>query len=89
MMTAVVLSVASPIALVVALAVLFAGRARIVNLIDYARVPDPSSLHRALGLRLLALPAGFAILAGLAWTIPDLALVTVAASVLVPLLVIA
>ncbi|PZQ18232.1 MAG: hypothetical protein DI564_02650 [Rhodanobacter denitrificans] len=42
--------------LAVALAVRFAGSARILNSVDYARVDDVAALHRWAGNRLLLLP---------------------------------
>lgn len=51
--------------LAVALAVRFAGTARILNTVDYARVNDAAALHRWAGNRLLLLPAA-ALAAGLA-----------------------
>ncbi len=50
--------------LAVALAVRFAGSARILNSVDYARVEDATALHRWAGNRLLLLPA-LAMAAGL------------------------
>jgi hypothetical protein len=50
--------------LAVALAVRFAGSARILNSVDYARVEDAAALHRWAGNRLLLLPAA-ALSAGL------------------------
>lgn len=51
--------------LAVALAVRFAGSARILNSVDYTRVEDAAALHRWAGNRLLLLPAA-ALAAGLA-----------------------
>ena len=48
-----------PILLAVALAVRFAGVAKPLNIVDYARVADPVALHRWAGNRLLLLPAAF------------------------------
>ena len=48
--------VATPILLVIALAVRFAGNTKILNIVDYARVSNISDLHRWAGNRLLALP---------------------------------
>ena len=67
--------------LAVALAVRFAGSARILNSVDYARVEDVAALHRWAGNRLL-LPAA-ALAAGLvSLRYPSLAFVLLFASVL-------
>ena len=47
----------TPILLMAALAVRFAGDSRILNSIDYATITDPAALHRWAGNRLLILPA--------------------------------
>lgn len=45
----------APIILVLALAVRFAGPAKILNVVDYSQVRDPASLHAWAGNRLLVL----------------------------------
>lgn len=55
-MLAVVTFIACPILLAIALAVRFAGNARVLNTIDYARVASPRALHRWVGNWLLLLP---------------------------------
>lgn len=63
-----------PILLAVALAVRFAGTSRALNIVDYARVPDPPALHRWAGNRLLLLPTVF-LAGGLgSLSVPQLAL---------------
>jgi hypothetical protein len=63
-MSVVIAFVAAPILLVVALAVRFAGNARILNTIDYSRIAHPAALHRWAGNRLLLLPL-FSVVIGL------------------------
>lgn|GEM_PF-2569626 len=68
--------------LAVALAVRFAGPARVLNSVDYARVEDAAALHRWAGNRLLLLPAA-ALAAGLiSLRYPSLAFPLLFASVL-------
>lgn len=45
-----------PVLLIPALAVRFAGKSRPLNIVNYARVKDPSALHRWAGNRLTVLP---------------------------------
>ena len=47
--------IAFPILLVVALAVRFAGTAKILNIVEYTKVKDPVALHTWAGNRLLVL----------------------------------
>jgi hypothetical protein len=47
----------TPILLVAALAVRFAGNRRVLNSIDYSTVTDPAGLNRWSGNRLFLLPA--------------------------------
>lgn len=66
--------VAFPILLLIALAVRSAGDSRILNVVDYSRVPSPAALHRWVGNRLLVLPI-LALLTGIvAWQFPSLGL---------------
>ena len=65
----------APILLMVALAVRFAGRSRVLNTVDYARVVDAAALHRWAGNRLLILPlccalGGWASLSWPSWALP-------------------
>lgn len=53
---AVLMLAMSPILLAFALAVRYAGESRILNVTDYSRVKDRTSLHRWVGNRLLFLP---------------------------------
>lgn len=53
----IVLLIITPILLVFALAVRFAGNRRVLNSIDYTTIVDPIGLHRWSGGWLLALPA--------------------------------
>lgn len=50
-----------PVLLIPALAVRFAGESRPLNIVNYARVKDPSALHRWAGNRLAVLPLLFLI----------------------------
>ncbi|WP_349998359.1 hypothetical protein [Stenotrophomonas lacuserhaii] len=50
-----------PVLLIPALAVRFAGKSRPLNIVNYARVKDPSALHRWAGNRLAVLPLLFLI----------------------------
>jgi hypothetical protein len=54
----------TPIVLVAALTVRFAGDARVLNVVDYSRVSDPKALHTWAGNRLLVLAAICAAFAG-------------------------
>ena len=61
----------TPIVLIAALAVRFAGDARVLNVVDYSRVSDPRSLHVWAGNRLLALAVICAGLAGGSMAFPE------------------
>ncbi|MBD7955762.1 hypothetical protein H9654_16315 [Stenotrophomonas sp. Sa5BUN4] len=50
-----------PVLLIPALAVRYAGKSRPLNVVNYARVNDPSALHRWAGNRLAVLPLLFLI----------------------------
>jgi len=50
-----------PVLLIPAMAVRFAGKSRPLNIVNYARVKDPSALHRWAGNRLAVLPLLFLI----------------------------
>ncbi|HPN80833.1 hypothetical protein [Dokdonella sp.] len=52
----IVLLIVTPILLLAALAVRFAGSRRVLNSIDYSTIADPAGLHRWSGNRLLLLP---------------------------------
>lgn len=52
----ILLLVITPILLVAALAVRFAGNRRVLNSIDYSRIEDPTGFNRWAGNRLFALP---------------------------------
>lgn len=54
---AIALFIVSPILVIIALAVRFAGNSRPLNIVDYNRVEDATSLHRWAGNRLAILPA--------------------------------
>ena len=54
---AIALFIVSPILVIIALAVRFAGNSRPLNIVDYNRVEDATSLHRWTGNRLAILPA--------------------------------
>ena len=69
-----------PILLVVALAVRFAGGAKTLNVVDYARVPDPVALHRWAGNRLLVLPLLFLVGGYISYAFPTLALLILGAA---------
>lgn len=58
---AVVLFMATPVLLAIALAVRFAGRGRPLNIVDYRKVGDAASLHRWAGHRLALLPVASAV----------------------------
>ena len=74
-----------PILTVLALSIRFAGSARPLNVVDYARVDDPAGLHRWAGHRLLLLPAAF-LLAGIgSLQAPRLALLFLAGAAAVAL----
>ena len=76
-----------PILLVVALAVRFAGGAKPLNVVDYARVSDPVALHRWAGNRLLVLPLVFLVSGYTSYAFPALALVIFGAATAVCLCV--
>ena len=61
----------TPIMLVCALVVRFAGDSRVLNVIDYSRVSNPQALHAWAGNRLLALTAICATLAGCSLVFPQ------------------
>ena len=63
-----------PILLAMALAVRFAGTSKPLNVVDYARVSDPVTLHRWAGNRLLLLPSAFLVGGYTSYRFPDLAL---------------
>jgi hypothetical protein len=48
----------APLLLVAGLAVAAAGRASVLNSVDYARVDDPVAMHRWVGRRLVAIAVG-------------------------------
>lgn len=48
----------APLVLVLGLAVLTAGRSRVLNSVDYARVGNPLAMHRWVGWRLVVLAVG-------------------------------
>jgi hypothetical protein len=70
----------APILLALALAVRFAGASQPLNVVDYARVPDPVALHRWAGNRLLVLPAAFLIGGYFSHRFPELALLLLGAA---------
>ena len=71
----------TPIVLMGALAVRFAGTSRVLNVVDYSRVADPRSLHVWAGNRLLALAAICAVLAGCSLAFPQASPLLLAAAV--------
>lgn len=62
--------IAFPILFVVALAVRFAGTAKILNIVEYAKVKDPVALHRWAGNRLLVLSLIVALLGAASLQLP-------------------
>lgn len=78
-----------PILLVVALAVRFAGGAKPLNVVDYARVSDPVALHRWAGNRLLVLPLLFLVGGYISYAFPTLALLILGAATVACLCVVA
>ena len=72
----------TPIILIAALAVRFAGRSHALNVVDYARVSDPEGLHIWAGNRLLVLAAVCAALAGFALVFPSLSWALLLASII-------
>ena len=74
--------VLTPIILISALVVRFAGDSRVLNVVDYSRVSDPQALHAWAGNRLLALTVICAILAGCSLAFPQISPLLFAAAVI-------
>jgi len=84
-----VLFLLTPILLVIALAVRFAGNARVLNIFDYAHIADPLALHAWAGNRLLILPFCCAGLGTMSLTNPSWSWVCGAVGIgLIPVIVI-
>ena len=83
----VVLLLATPILLVAALAVRFAGDRRVLNSIDYSTIADLAALNRWAGNRLLALPVLSLVFGMLALRHPSLGIVGGGAVALAGLLI--
>lgn len=79
----VLLLLISPILLLAALAVRFAGGRKVLNSIDYASVLNPEGLHRWAGNRLFLLPLASMAFGGISLWRPNLAVMSCCATVLV------
>jgi len=70
---AVVILGATPVLLICALAVRYAGKARVLNLVDYDGIADPAAVNRNIGNRLLLLPLGSLLVGGISLAFPAVA----------------
>ncbi|MGJ4728626.1 hypothetical protein [Luteimonas sp. SDU101] len=76
-----------PILLAAALAVRFAGKSKVLNVVDYARVSDPAALHRWAGERLLLLPVAFLVGGSASYHVPGFALLFLGGAIIASLCV--
>lgn len=82
----VLLLMVSPVLLLAALVVRFAGGGKVLNSIDYASVVDPKGLHRWAGNRLLLLPLTSLTLGCVSLWRPTLGLICCCATILLSIL---
>ena len=74
--------IAFPILLAIALAVRFAGTAKILNIVEYTKVKDPAALHAWAGNRLLLLAFIVAMLGAVSLRLPAYSVLFIIAFVL-------
>lgn len=84
----IVLLLVTPILLIAALAVRFAGARQVLNSIDYSTVADPAGLHRWSGNRLLLLPLLSLVFGALSIGRPALSIIGAGVVVLAAVLVV-
>ena len=80
--------IAAPLLLLIALAVRFAGSAKILNVVDYSKVRDAQALHVWAGNRLILLALTTAALGGAFLASPTFSFLYLAGFIVVVLLVV-